>query len=53
MKKNYFYKLKEKFRIKKIDSGQPSRIWIFVITLNIIGFMGFFILKIYGIDLSN
>ena len=39
MKQNYFYKLKEKFKIKKFDSDQPSRTWIFVITLNIIGFM--------------
>ena len=53
MKQNYFYKLKEKFKIKKLDSDQPSRTWIFVITLNIIGFMGFFVLKISGINLSN
>jgi len=53
MKKNYFYKLKEKFRIKKIDSEQPRETWIFVIILNIIGFLGFFVLKFYGINLSN
>ena len=53
MKKNYFYKLKEKFRIKKIDSKQPSGTWIFVITLNIIGLIGFFVLKFYDINLSN
>ena len=53
MKKNYFYKLKEKFRIKNIDSEQPVGTWIFVITLNIIGFIGFFVLKYYGINLSN
>ena len=53
MQKSYFYKLKEKFRIKKIYSEQPSGTWIFVITLNIIGFMGFFVLKFYGINLSN
>ena len=53
MKKSYFYKLKEKFKIKKIDSEQPSGTWILVITLNIIGFMGLFVLKIYGINLSN
>ena len=53
MKQNYFYKLKEKFRIKKIDTEQPSGTWIFVITLNIIGFIGFFVLKYYGINLSN
>ena len=53
MKKNYFYKLKEKFRIKKVDSQQPSGIWIFVITLNIIGFIGLVVLKFYGIKLLN
>jgi len=53
MKNSYFDKLKEKFRIKKIDSEQPSGIWIFVIILNIIGFIGFFFLKSYGINLSN
>ena len=53
MKKSYFYKLKEKFRIKKIDSEQPSGTWIFVITLNTIGLLGFLVLKFYGINLSN
>ena len=53
MKKSYFDKLKEKFRIKKIDSEQPSGTWVFVITLNIIGLLGFLILKFYGIKLSN
>ena len=53
MEKSYFIKLKEKFRIKKIDSEQPSGIWIFVITLNIIGLLGFLVLKFYGINLSN
>tara|TARA_Y100001978_G_scaffold107515_1_gene96088 strand:- start:302 stop:463 length:162 start_codon:yes stop_codon:yes gene_type:complete len=53
MEKSYFYKLKEKFKIKKIDSEQPSRTWIFVITLNIIGLLGFLVLKFYGINLSN
>tara|TARA_Y100001978_G_scaffold113325_1_gene101071 strand:+ start:438 stop:599 length:162 start_codon:yes stop_codon:yes gene_type:complete len=53
MKKNYFYKLKEKFRIKKVESQQPIGTWIFVITLNIIGFIGLFVLKFYGIKLLN
>ena len=53
MKKSYFYKLKEKFKIKKIDSEQPSGTWVFVITLNIIGLLGFLLLKYYGINLSN
>ena len=50
---NYFYKFKEKFRIKKIDSEQPTGTWIFVIILNIIGLFGFLVLKFYGINLSN
>tara|TARA_Y100001978_G_scaffold196856_1_gene206881 strand:+ start:373 stop:540 length:168 start_codon:yes stop_codon:yes gene_type:complete len=53
MKKNYFFKLKEKFRIKKIESEQPFGTWIFVITLNIIGFIGLFVLKFNGINLFN
>ena len=53
MKKSYLYKLKEKFRIKKIYSEQPRGTWIFVITLNIIGLLGFLVLKFYGINLSN
>ena len=53
MKKNYFYRLKEKLSIKKIDSEQPKAAWIFVITLNIIGFLGYFILNSYGINLSK
>tara|TARA_B100000212_G_scaffold160193_1_gene120418 strand:- start:361 stop:522 length:162 start_codon:yes stop_codon:yes gene_type:complete len=53
MKKSYFYKLKEKFKIKKIDSEQPSGTWTFVILLNIIGLLGFLVLKFYDINLSN
>ncbi len=53
MKKSYIYKLKEKFRIKKIDSEQPSGTWIFVIMLNIIGLLGFLVLKFYGINISS
>ena len=45
MKKSYFYKLKEKFRIKKIDSEQPSGTWMFVIILNIVGLLGFLVYK--------
>ena len=53
MKKSYFYKLKQKFRIKKIYSEQPSGTWIFVVTLNIIGLFGLLVLKFYGKNLSN
>ena len=53
MKNNYFYKLKEKFRIKKIDSEQPKGTWIIVITLNIISFVGYLLFKFYDINLIN
>ena len=53
MKKDYFYRLKEKFRLKELDSDQPKGAWIFVITLNLIGFIGYFVLKFYGISLEK
>ena len=53
MKNNYFFRLKEKIKIKKIDSEQPSGAWIFVIALNILGFIGYFILNFYGINLTK
>ena len=53
MKKNYFDKLKEKFIIKKVDSKQPIGTWVFVITLNIIAFIGYFIFNFYDIKLTN
>tara|TARA_B100001287_G_scaffold197872_1_gene167440 strand:+ start:162 stop:320 length:159 start_codon:yes stop_codon:yes gene_type:complete len=51
MKKNYFYKLKEKLSIKAFDREQPKGAWIFVITLNIIGFLGYFLLNSSGINI--
>ena len=53
MNENYFYKLKKRFSIKKIDSDQPKSIWIFVLTLNLIGFIGYFVLNSYGIDFNK
>ena len=49
----YIERLKDKIRIKKLDSNQPIRAWIFVVILNIVGFAGFFYLKINHIELSN
>ena len=49
----YIERLKDKIRIKKLDSNQPIRAWIFVIILNIIGFAGYFYLKINHIELGN
>ena len=49
----YIERLKEKIRLKKLDSNQPIRAWIFVIVLNIVGFAGYFYLKINHIELGN
>ena len=49
----YIERLKDKIRLKKLDSNQPIKAWIFVIILNIVGFAGYFYLKINHIDLGN
>ena len=53
MRKNYFHKFKEKLKIEKVDSKQPTGIWFFVFTLNIIAFIGYYIFNLYGINLTN
>jgi len=50
---NYFERLKNKLKIKKIDSNQPVGAWIFVIILNIVGFAGYYYLKINNIQLGS
>ena len=50
---NYFERLKNKLKIKKLDSKQPIGAWIFVLILNIVGFAGYYYLKINHIQLSN
>ncbi len=50
---NYLERLKNKLKIKKLDSNQPIKAWLFVIFLNLIGFSGFFYLKINNIHLNN
>lgn len=50
---NYIDRLKNKLSIKKLDTNQPIKAWIFVILLNIAGFIGYFYLKINDIKLSN
>ena len=50
---NYIDRLKNKIRIKKFDSNQPIGAWIFVVTLNIIGFAGYYYLKINHIQLGG
>ena len=51
--KNYLNRLKNKLKIKKFDSDQPIKAWIFVFVLNIVGFIGYFYLKINDIQLSK
>ena len=49
----YIERLKDKIKIKKLDSDQPIGAWIFVVILNIVGFAGYFYLKINHIQLSS
>ena len=49
----YIERLKDKIKIKKLDSKQPLGAWVFVLILNIVGFAGYFYLKINHIELGN
>ena len=49
----YIERLRDKVKIKKFDSNQPIGAWIFVIILNVLGFAGYFYLKVNHIQLSN
>ena len=49
----YIERLKNRLKIKKFDSNQPVKAWVFVIVLNIIGFAGYFYLKINDIHLGD
>ena len=49
----YIERLKDKIKIKKLDSNQPIGAWIFVAILNLVGFAGYFYLKINNIQLGN
>ena len=50
---NYVERFKNKIKIKKLDSNQPIGAWIFVIVLNIVGFAGYYYLKINHIQLGD
>ena len=50
---SYLERLKNKLKIKKLDTKQPISAWIFVLVLNILGFAGYFYLKLNDISLSN
>ena len=49
----YFERLIDKIKIKKLDTNQPIGAWIFVLVLNIIGFTGYFYLKVNNIQLGS
>ena len=49
----YIERLKDKIKLKKIESNQPIGAWIFVVILNIVGFAGYFYLKINHIGLGS
>ena len=49
----YIERLKDKIKIKKLDAKQPIGAGIFVFILNIVGFAGYFYLKINHIELGN
>ena len=50
---NYIERLKTKLKIKKLDPNQPINAWLFVMILNIVGFAGYFYLKINDIHLGE
>ena len=50
---NFIEKLKNKLKIKKFDSDQPIGAWVFVLLLNIVGFAGYFYVKLNNIDLGG
>ena len=50
---NYIERLKAKLKIKKLDSNQPVNAWLFVLMLNIVGFVGYLYLKINNIHLGD
>ena len=49
---NFIERLKEKIKIKKFDSDQPIGAWVFVLLLNIVGFAGYFYLRLNNIHLG-
>ena len=49
----YIERLRNKVKIKKIDSNQPIGAWIFVVVLNIIGFAGYLYLKVNHIQIGS
>ena len=50
---NYIERLKAKLKIKNLDSEQPVGAWLFVLILNLVGFAGYFYLKVNNIHLGD
>ena len=50
---NYLQRLRNKLKIKKLDSDQPIKAWMFVLILNLVGFAGYFYLKVNNISLNG
>ena len=49
----FIERLNDKVKLKKFDSNQPIGAWIFVVVLNIVGFSGYFYLKVNHIQLGS
>ena len=49
----YIERLKNKLKIKKFESEQPIKTWIFVVVLNAVGFAGYIYLKMNNISLGK
>ena len=49
----YLDRLKNKLKIKKFESEQPIKAWLFVLILNVVGFAGYLYLKVNNINLSS
>ena len=47
-----YLELRNKLKLKN-DSKQPISAWFFVLILNLVGFAGYFYLKINDINLNN
>jgi len=50
MDKDIYSKFIKKIRIKKLSKEQPIKIWLFVIFLNVIGFLGLYLINIFHIN---
>ena len=49
----FLERFKGKFKIKRFDTEQPIKVWLFVLMINILGFLGYFYLKINDIQLGK